>query len=188
MYGRIHTAALRAIAELDVAGLLADGPHTPEDPAAHSATHAGSLRRVLRLLAVRGLFHENTDGTLALTDSGHLPRADVPGSQRAAVPLFTGERFRRAGRHWPHRHPAHRPGQIRRCLRACFPAMHAAPADGGSWRLAVPRPTATDGSAPPAIRHRPPRSSGRTRPLRGKVPTARSTRDSTPPGTRHAAR
>ncbi|MFJ9850395.1 hypothetical protein [Streptomyces sp. NPDC101150] len=96
MYGHIHASALRAVTVLGIADLLADGPRTPEDLAASSGTQAGPLRRVLRLLAVRGLFREHPDGTFALTEAGAALRDGVPGSQRAAVLLFTDEMFRRA--------------------------------------------------------------------------------------------
>ncbi|SPE53727.1 Multifunctional cyclase-dehydratase-3-O-methyl transferase TcmN [Streptomyces netropsis] len=96
MYGHIHASALRAIVLHGIPDLLADGPLTAEDLAARSGTQAGPLRRVMRLLAMRGLFREAQDGTFALTGSGEVLRADVPGSQRAAVLLFTGEMFRRS--------------------------------------------------------------------------------------------
>src|SRR4029077_12997893 len=51
---------------------------------------APSLRRVLRLLASRGVFEEQADGRFATTPLGELLRADVPGSMHASVLLFAG--------------------------------------------------------------------------------------------------
>lgn len=96
MYGHIHASALRAVTVHGIADLLADGPRTPEDLAARSRTQADPLRRVLRLLATRGLFREHPDGTFTVTEAGSALRDGVPGSQRAAVLLFTDEMFRRS--------------------------------------------------------------------------------------------
>ncbi|UNS95395.1 acetylserotonin O-methyltransferase [Streptomyces tubbatahanensis] len=95
MYGHIHASALRAVVEHGIADLLADGPRTAEELADRSGTRADPLRRVLRLLAARGLFHEE-NGAFTLTDSGTALRTDVPGSQHAPVLMFTDEMFRRA--------------------------------------------------------------------------------------------
>ncbi|WP_369200196.1 methyltransferase [Streptomyces sp. PU-14G] len=95
MYGHIHASALRAVVEHGIADLLADGPRTAEDLAGRSGTRADPLRRVLRLLVARGLFHEE-NGAFTLTDSGAALRTDVPGSQHAPVLMFTDEMFRRA--------------------------------------------------------------------------------------------
>ncbi|MFH8570057.1 hypothetical protein [Streptomyces sp. NPDC017993] len=96
MYGHIHASALRAVVLHGIPDLLADGPLTVDELAVRSGTQADPLHRVLRLLAMRGLFLRHTDGTYALTDSGVALRADVPGSQRPAVLLFTDEMFRRS--------------------------------------------------------------------------------------------
>ncbi|MFG3258796.1 methyltransferase [Streptomyces sp. NPDC048172] len=95
MYGHIYASALRAVAEHGIADLLADGPRTVEELAERSGTRPEPLRRVLRLLASRGLFREER-GTVALTEEGAALRTDVPGSQRAPVLMFTDEMFRRA--------------------------------------------------------------------------------------------
>jgi hypothetical protein len=89
MFGHIHSAALRAVAVHRVADHLADGPRTAEDLARRTGTHGPSLRRVLRLLAVKGLFRENGQGAFELTESGQPLRSDVPGSQQPAVMMIT---------------------------------------------------------------------------------------------------
>lgn len=96
MYGHIHASALRAVVVHGIPDLLADGPLTVDELASRSGARPDPLHRVLRLLAMRGLFHRHGEGTYALADSGEALRADVPGSQRAAVLLFTDEMFRRS--------------------------------------------------------------------------------------------
>jgi O-methyltransferase domain len=81
--------ALYVAATLGVADHLADGPATPESLAAATATHAPSLRRVLRLLASAGVFAERDDGRFELTPVGSFLRSG-PGSARAAAQLFGG--------------------------------------------------------------------------------------------------
>ena len=100
MYGHIHASALRAVAEFGIADLLADGPRSAGELAELSGARAEPLRRVLRLLASRGLFREER-GTFALTEEGAVLRADVPGSQRAPVLMFTDDMFRRAASRIP---------------------------------------------------------------------------------------
>src|SRR5262245_32824830 len=81
--------ALHVAAHLGVADLLAEGPQTPETLAAKTGTHAGSLRRVLRLLASAGVFAEDADGRFELTPVGSALRSG-PGSSRAAARLVAG--------------------------------------------------------------------------------------------------
>ncbi|MFJ3926012.1 methyltransferase [Streptomyces sp. NPDC090022] len=96
MYGHIHGAALRAVAVHRIADHLGDGPRTADDLAARTGTHAPSLRRILRLLAVRGLFHEDDRGAFRLDDSAQALRTDAPGSQLAAVLMITDPMFGRS--------------------------------------------------------------------------------------------
>lgn len=81
--------ALYVAAELGIADLLADGPQTYEALAARTATHAPSLRRVLRLLVTAGVFTESEDQRCELTPIGACLRGG-PGSFRAVVRLFGG--------------------------------------------------------------------------------------------------
>ncbi|MGW8375090.1 methyltransferase [Streptomyces sp. ODS28] len=96
MYGHIGASVLRTVVQYGIPDLLAEGPRTAEDLAAASGAQAGPLRRLLRLLATRGLFAEDADGTFALTEEGTLLRSDVPGSQHAPALMYTDEMFRRA--------------------------------------------------------------------------------------------
>src|SRR5262249_15937609 len=75
--------ALYVAAHLGIADLLAEGPQTPEALAAKTGTHAGSLRRVLRLLASAGVFAEDADGRFELTPVGSALRSGPDSSQAA---------------------------------------------------------------------------------------------------------
>lgn len=96
MYGHIHSAALRAVAVHRIADHLAGGPRTAEELAARTATHGPSLHRVLRLLAIRGLFREDERGAFRLTEEGQGLRTDLPGSQHPSVLMITDPMFRRS--------------------------------------------------------------------------------------------
>ncbi len=88
--GHYVSRALDLAARLGIADLLANGPRDAEDLAKATSTHAPSLARVLRLLASVGVFAEQEHGVFALTPTGQLLRADVPGSMRAMVMVFSG--------------------------------------------------------------------------------------------------
>ncbi len=83
--------ALYAAAALDVAGALAGGARNIDDLACATGAHAPSLYRVLRVLAMSGIFAERDDGRVSNTPLSELLRADVPGSLRDLVLLFGDE-------------------------------------------------------------------------------------------------
>jgi hypothetical protein len=56
-----------AVAELDIADLLADGPQSSQELATATGTHEPSLYRVLRALAALGVFEEHDARTFSLT-------------------------------------------------------------------------------------------------------------------------
>jgi hypothetical protein len=82
-------------AQLKLADLLADGPHTAEELAPATGTHAPSLYRIMRTLASLGLFTEDTSKRFSLTALGKALRADAPGSARASVLTLAGPLFTR---------------------------------------------------------------------------------------------
>lgn len=83
--------ALYAAAALDVAGALADGAKDIDELAAETGAHAPSLYRVLRVLALSGIFAEDADGRIANTPLSALLRDGVPGSLRDLILLFGDE-------------------------------------------------------------------------------------------------
>jgi hypothetical protein len=87
--GYVYPGALRAAASLGVADLLAGGPLTVAELAGQAGVHEAGLRRVLRVLATRGVFEELADGRFALTQVGQALRSDVPLSARPAVIMLT---------------------------------------------------------------------------------------------------
>jgi SAM-dependent methyltransferase len=88
--GYYLSRAVHVAAELGIADALRDGPLDHGTLAARTATHAPSLRRVLRLLVGAGVLGEEADGRFALTPVGACLRSDVPGSMRAVALLFGG--------------------------------------------------------------------------------------------------
>lgn len=87
--GFVYPAALSAVAQLGVADHLAAGPRTVDELAAATATHAPFLRRVLRLVATRGIVGEDGDGRFHLMPPGEPLRTDAPLSVRKAVAMVT---------------------------------------------------------------------------------------------------
>ena len=78
-------AALGAVAELGIADHLAGGPRTAADLAARTGANEDAVYRVLRALAMVGVFTETAPRTFALTPAGELLRSDAPGSVRDLV-------------------------------------------------------------------------------------------------------
>jgi hypothetical protein len=81
--------ALHVVAVLGIADLLKDGPRHFRDLARSSKTHAGSLCRLLRLLASAGVFTEQDEGRFALTSLAQHLRRDAPDSLRTRA-MFDG--------------------------------------------------------------------------------------------------
>jgi len=94
--GHYLSRALHLAARLGIADFLQEGPRSADQLAAATETDASSLRRVLRFLVSTGVFEERENGDFALTELSQCLRADVPGSSRAMVLLFGGERIQEA--------------------------------------------------------------------------------------------
>ncbi|HEX9919061.1 MAG TPA: methyltransferase, partial [Pyrinomonadaceae bacterium] len=88
------TQALRVVAELGVADLLADGARSIDELATETGTHAPSLYRFMRALASCGVFAEREGRVFELTPMAELLRAGVEGSMRDLA-IFMG-----ADWHW----------------------------------------------------------------------------------------
>jgi len=88
------TQALRVVAELGVADLLAVRARSVDELAAETGAHAPSLYRFMRALAGCGVFAETAGRVFELTPTAELLRADVEGSLRDLA-IFMG-----ADWHW----------------------------------------------------------------------------------------
>jgi hypothetical protein len=85
--GYYVSRALHAVAELGVADALGDTPQTTASLAAATGADAAALDRVLRLLALYGVFEYN-EGVLAHTLLSRMLRQDHPQSVGALVKMF----------------------------------------------------------------------------------------------------
>jgi ubiquinone/menaquinone biosynthesis C-methylase UbiE len=80
--------AVYIAAKLGLADLLKDGPRTTEQLAASTATHAGSLYRILRALCGGGVLTEDAQGRFATTPLGETLRSE---GLRAIITTELGE-------------------------------------------------------------------------------------------------
>lgn len=119
--GHYVSHALYVAAKLGLADLLADGPRHYSELGEATATHAGSLKRVLRLLTSVGVFEERENGQFALTVAGEFLRAGVPGSMRAVVMLFAGTGIQDSWR------------ELEYCVRTGEPAFRRTSPDGDAF-------------------------------------------------------
>src|SRR5436190_14563441 len=86
--------AISVAAKLGIADLLKDAPQSSSALAEATGAHAGSLHRLLRLLASLDVFAEQPDGRFALTPLAALLQTNVTGSLRAFA-IMLGEDW-----HW----------------------------------------------------------------------------------------
>ncbi|HKN46758.1 MAG TPA: methyltransferase [Candidatus Polarisedimenticolia bacterium] len=89
--GYMTSQLIYVAARLGVADHLRDGAKSSEELAKATRSHAPSLRRLLRGLAVVGMVEEIEPGQFQLTPSGALLGAGVPGSVRNLAMLFIDE-------------------------------------------------------------------------------------------------
>jgi hypothetical protein len=75
---------LKVAAELDIAGILKEGPKTAEEIAGLVRAHPGSLFRLLRALASQGIFRQKKDGTFINTTLS-IPLAEGNNSVRSMI-------------------------------------------------------------------------------------------------------
>jgi hypothetical protein len=83
--GYVVSSALWVAAELKIADLLTDGPQSISVLSRTSGANEDALYRLLRLLAMVGIFEEPEPGVFTLTPSGELLCSDRKDSQRNAV-------------------------------------------------------------------------------------------------------
>jgi len=94
--GHYISRAICVAATLGLADLLKDGPRNCDELAKATGTHSPSLKRMMRLLSSAGVFAEEENGNFALTPVGQCLRTGVPGSSRAMVMHFGGNRIQEA--------------------------------------------------------------------------------------------
>src|SRR5689334_19964384 len=87
--GTLAAHALGVATRLGVADILDNGEKPVADIAAAAGAHAPSLYRVLRSLAMMGIFVETSPKTFSNTEASEVLRKDVPGSMRNAVIFMT---------------------------------------------------------------------------------------------------
>ena len=78
--GYIASSALQVAAQLKIADRLAGGAQTAAALAAATGANEDALYRILRVLAMLGVFDETSARTFALTPAGETLRTDVPWS------------------------------------------------------------------------------------------------------------
>jgi hypothetical protein len=96
--GSLIAQAISTAAQLRIADQLSDGPKSAAEIARTVSAHAPSLYRLMRTLAMVGVFVEHEGERFSLTPVGECLRNDAPGSQRAmAVMLGTPWRMTSLG-------------------------------------------------------------------------------------------
>ena len=90
--GALTARTVAVVAELDVAGALANGPRPVAEAAAEVGADADTLHRFLRALASEGVFVEHEPGVFGNTPASEALRAD--GGWHAFAVLFGGVFYR----------------------------------------------------------------------------------------------
>jgi hypothetical protein len=96
MTGAWVSRAIYTAANFGIADALSEGPLTAQAIAQKVDADPDALRRLLRMLASRGIFTQHADGRFGLTPMADALRADAPTSVRDIV-LFFGHPY-----HWEH--------------------------------------------------------------------------------------
>ncbi|PSL00867.1 methyltransferase family protein [Murinocardiopsis flavida] len=96
VFGIMAGHAVGAAVRLGLPDLLGDRTRSGAELAAECGTDPAALTRLLRALAAHDLLAEGPRGEFRLTEAGTLLRADVPGSVRARVQMFTDPAMVRA--------------------------------------------------------------------------------------------
>jgi SAM-dependent methyltransferase len=78
--GKWYGQAITAAAQLGIADLLANGPHTSDEVARASGANPEATYRIMRCLGAVGVFYETAGKKFELTPIGAALRKDAPGS------------------------------------------------------------------------------------------------------------
>jgi hypothetical protein len=95
--GYVVSRALYVVAELAIADHLADGPKTAAELAAATRANQGALRRLLQMLAARGVFAEEEPGRFRLTPLSACLRSGTAGSVRDTIRMYGDMHWRSIG-------------------------------------------------------------------------------------------
>jgi precorrin-6B methylase 2 len=90
------TQMVRAVSQLKIPDLVAEGPRSSDDLAALTGVQSEPLRRVMRCLVAIGVFAETEDGRFGPTPLSECFR-DRPGSQRGMALMLSGEGYEAFG-------------------------------------------------------------------------------------------
>ena len=88
LIGHWPARALHVFVELGLADAMGEAPRAVADIAADTQTHAPSVQRLLRALAMIGVVRGDATGGFALTPLGTTLRSDAPDSVREAARLM----------------------------------------------------------------------------------------------------
>lgn len=102
--------AVYTVATLGIADLLVAGPRPTDDLARQTKVEASALYRVLRALAMHGLFTETAPRTFALTPLGHTLKSGAPGAVRPTVMALAGQWMWDSWREFPYSVQTGKPG------------------------------------------------------------------------------
>ena len=91
MSGLWVTRGIYVAAKLGISDLLKDGPKTVQEIASATGTHTDSLYRILRMLAMIGIYGESEGRTFSLTPLSETLVTDATGSLRGAAIAELGE-------------------------------------------------------------------------------------------------
>jgi hypothetical protein len=86
--------AITVAAQLGVADVLADGPLPIDELAARVDADADALRRLLRALISRGIFHQRRDGRFELNSLADTLRSGAPVSMKSAARFYGSQEQR----------------------------------------------------------------------------------------------
>jgi hypothetical protein len=121
------SSALYAVLQLRIPDLLVPGPRTADSLAPSSGAHADALHRVLRALAMVGVFAEVAPRTYALTPVSDMLRSDHP-SQMREMSMFMGHPFHlNVFRELPYTLATGKPAIDKVYGMPCFEAMQSMP-------------------------------------------------------------
>jgi len=91
LFGFMVARGVAAVAELNVADALSGGPLSYPELAKAVGADERALHRVMRMLAVSGVFDEPEPGTFAVNAVSELLRSDTPTSMRDLAVMITSE-------------------------------------------------------------------------------------------------